>query len=106
MDTSTRKARRSRRSPPSSDSGCRDTLRWNGPGIEVNWRGWVDWGVGPIGDMGAHLMDQSMWALDLGYPTTIETVSTRFNGVCYPHATMTFCEFPARGSRPPVKLTW
>jgi hypothetical protein len=29
----------------------------------LNWRGWVDWGVG-VGDMGAHLMDHSMWALD------------------------------------------
>ncbi|HEY7288254.1 MAG TPA: Gfo/Idh/MocA family oxidoreductase [Vicinamibacterales bacterium] len=71
-----------------------------------NWRGWVDWGVGAIGDMGAHLIDHSMWALDLGYPATIETVSTPFNGACYPHATMTFYEFPARGSQPPVKLTW
>lgn len=71
-----------------------------------NWRGWVDWGVGAIGDMGAHLIDHSMWALDLGYPTTIETVATPFNGVCYPHATMTFYEFPARGNEPPVKLTW
>src|SRR5438477_5668646 len=71
-----------------------------------NWRGWVDWGVGAIGDMGSHLIDHSMWALDLGYPTTIETVSTPFNGVCYPHATMTFYEFPARGGKPAVKLTW
>ena len=71
-----------------------------------NWRGWVDWGCGAIGDMGAHLIDHSMWALDLGYPTTIETVSTPFNGVCFPNATMTFYEFPARGGKPPVKLTW
>jgi predicted dehydrogenase len=71
-----------------------------------NWRGWVDWGVGAIGDMGAHLMDHSMWALDLGFPTSIETVSTPFNGVCHPLATMTFYEFPARGDKPAVKLTW
>ena len=71
-----------------------------------NWRGWVDWGVGAIGDMGAHLIDHSMWALDLGFPTSIETVATPFNGVCFPHATMTIYEFPARGGRPPVKLTW
>ena len=71
-----------------------------------NWRGWVDWGCGAIGDMGSHLMDHSMWALDLGYPTTIETVATPFNGVCFPHATMTIYEFPARGGKPPVKLTW
>jgi predicted dehydrogenase len=71
-----------------------------------NWRGWVDWGVGAIGDMGAHLIDHSMWALDLGYPTTIETVCTPFNGVCFPNATMTMYEFPARGKKPAVKLTW
>jgi predicted dehydrogenase len=71
-----------------------------------NWRGWVDWGVGAIGDMGAHLIDHSMWALDLGYPTTIETVSTPFNSVSFPHATMTVYDFPARGNKPAVKLTW
>jgi predicted dehydrogenase len=95
-----------------------ETLSWDlflGPAPYVeyhpvyhpfNWRGWVDWGVGAIGDMGAHLIDHSMWALDLGYPTAIETVCTPFNGVCYPHATMTVYDFPARGKKPPVKLTW
>jgi predicted dehydrogenase len=93
-------------------------LNWNlflGVGPEVpyhpiyhpfNWRGWVDWGVGAIGDMGAHLIDHSMWALDLGYPTSVETISTPFNGASYPLATQVFYEFPARGSMPPVKLTW
>ncbi len=71
-----------------------------------NWRGWVDWGQGALGDMGAHLVDHPFWALDLGYPTSIETISTPFNGVCYPHATTTYYEFPARGNMPPVKLTW
>jgi len=71
-----------------------------------NWRGWVDWGVGAIGDMGAHLIDHSMWALNLGMPSSVETISTPFNGATYPHATMTFYEFPARGPLPPVKLTW
>jgi predicted dehydrogenase len=71
-----------------------------------NWRGWVDWGVGAIGDMGAHLIDHSFWALDLGMPTSVETVSTPFNKVCFPMSTTTYYEFPARGTRPPVKLTW
>lgn len=71
-----------------------------------NWRGWTDWGVGAIGDMGAHLLDVSMWSLNLGLPTTIETVSTPFNGASYPHATMTFYDFPARGKMPAVRLTW
>ena len=71
-----------------------------------NWRGWTDWGVGAIGDMGAHLIDHSMWSLNLGLPTSVETVSTPFNGASYPNATLTFYEFPARGTMPPVMLTW
>ncbi|HEX7284324.1 MAG TPA: Gfo/Idh/MocA family oxidoreductase [Vicinamibacterales bacterium] len=71
-----------------------------------NWRGWVDWGAGALGDMGAHLLDHSYWALDLGYPTSVETVSTPFDKECFPMASKTYYEFPARGSKPPVKLTW
>jgi predicted dehydrogenase len=71
-----------------------------------NWRGWTDWGCGAIGDMGAHLLDVSMWALNLGLPTSVETVSTPFNGASYPSAEIIFYEFPARGSMPPVKLIW
>jgi len=71
-----------------------------------NWRGWVDWGQGALGDMGAHLMDFPVWSLKLGLPTVIETEATPFNGVCYPNATTTYFEFPARQGMPPVKLTW
>ena len=39
-------------------------------------------------------------------PTTIETVSTPFNNVSFPHATMTFYEFAARGRQPAVRMTW
>jgi predicted dehydrogenase len=71
-----------------------------------NWRGWVDWGQGALGDMGAHLIDHPFWSLKLGMPTVIETRSTPFNGVCYPTGTTTYYEFPARGNMPGVKLTW
>lgn len=93
-------------------------LEWDlflgpGPVIEYhplyhpfNWRGWVDWGVGAIGDMGAHLIDSPFWSLNLGLPTSVETVSTPFNNESYPMATMTYFDFPARGSMPPVRLTW
>jgi hypothetical protein len=51
-----------------------------------------------------------MWALKLGYPTSIETISTPFNGASYPSATMTFYEFPAREadgkSLPPARIIW
>jgi len=71
-----------------------------------NWRGWTDWGVGAIGDMGAHLIDSSFWSLDLDYPTSVETVSTPYNKDTYPSASTTYYDFPARGARPAVKMTW
>jgi predicted dehydrogenase len=71
-----------------------------------NWRGWVDWGQGALGDMGAHLMDHPVWGLKLGHPTSIETLSTPFNGLSYPVATTTHYEFGARENMPPVKMTW
>jgi predicted dehydrogenase len=95
-----------------------DQLKWDlflGPAPAVpyhpvyhpfNWRGWVDWGVGAIGDMGAHLIDHPFWALDLGFPTSVETTSTPFNEASYPMSTTSYYEFPARGDKPPVKMTW
>jgi predicted dehydrogenase len=55
-----------------------------------NWRGWTDWGVGAIGDMGAHLIDSSFWSLDLDLPTAVETVSTPYNHDTYPSASTTY----------------
>jgi predicted dehydrogenase len=95
-----------------------DTLSWNlflgvAPDVPYhpvyhpfNWRGWVDWGQGALGDMGAHLIDHPVWGLKLGLPTVIETTSTPFNAASYPNATTTYYEFPARGDMPPVKLVW
>jgi predicted dehydrogenase len=100
------------------------TLDWKlflGPAPDVpyhpiyhpfNWRGWLDWGTGALGDMGAHLIDHPYWALGLKYPTSIEATSTPWGvdgmdkPVSYPLATQVVYHFPARGSQPPVKMTW
>ena len=71
-----------------------------------NWRGWVDWGQGALGDMGAHLIDHPVWGLNLGLPSVIETTSTPFNDICFPNATKTDYVFPARKGMPEVKLVW
>jgi len=85
-----------------------------------NWRGWTDFGVGALGDMGAHLIDHPFWALGLDYPTSIEATSTvwgtmrlapvdssaRRQPVSYPISTSVHYQFAARGSQPPVKLHW
>ncbi|HEX7121190.1 MAG TPA: Gfo/Idh/MocA family oxidoreductase [Gemmatimonadaceae bacterium] len=76
-----------------------------------SWRGWVPFGVSAIGDMGAHLLDQPCWALDLTYPTSVVATSTPWGGpasdpASYPLAMMVEYEFPGRGTQPPVTLRW
>lgn len=76
-----------------------------------NWRGWLEFGVGAIGDMGAHLIDHPYWALGLGAPVSIEATSTAWGGNrrnpdTYPLATTVHYEFAARGNQPPVRLSW
>jgi len=77
-----------------------------------NWRGWTDWGAGALGDMGAHLIDQPFWALDLGLPTSIEATSSPFgmdvdaSPATFPQTMTVHYEFAARGAMPPVKMSW
>ncbi len=77
-----------------------------------NWRGWVDWGTGAVGDMGAHLIDHPYWSLGLTYPTSIEATFSPFGldeknqPASYPLASQIVYHFPARGAQPPVKMVW
>ena len=73
-----------------------------------NWRGWVDFGTGVVGDMGAHIIDHPYWALDLGLPVRISASSTRWGEgyECFPLATRIHFEFAATSARPAVKMTW
>jgi predicted dehydrogenase len=89
------------------------------------WRGWTDFGVGALGDMGAHLIDQAYWSLGLTQPTSIEATSSLWGTVSvpppagapagtrpttrpvsYPMASTVHYQFPAVGSRPAVKVNW
>ncbi|HYE55263.1 MAG TPA: gfo/Idh/MocA family oxidoreductase, partial [Chitinophagaceae bacterium] len=83
--------------------------------IPANWRGWVDFGTGSLGDMGCHFIDVPYRALKLGYPISVEcsvgAVWTGFfqEGVftdSYPPSSKTHIQFPARGAMPPVELIW
>jgi predicted dehydrogenase len=74
------------------------------------WRAWQDFGTGPLGDMGCHILDPSFWALDLGAPDTVQATTTHFEpdvmNETFPRASIVNFTFPARGKLPPVKLTW
>ena len=71
------------------------------------WRGWWDFGNGPLGDWGCHTMDLPFWALNLSGPVSVraEIGDVRFKPYVPAWAIVTW-EFPARGSLPPVTVTW
>ncbi|MBX3484171.1 Gfo/Idh/MocA family oxidoreductase [Phenylobacterium sp.] len=83
-----------------------------------NWRGWIPFGCGALGDMGAHLIDFPVWALEPGLPTRVETRHSRWPGGAslwdtkrpsplegFPLACVTHYEFGnAKGG--PVRMTW
>ncbi|MEX2169789.1 MAG: Gfo/Idh/MocA family oxidoreductase [Pirellulales bacterium] len=81
----------------------------------VAWRGWWDFGTGALGDMGCHIIDHPFWALELGQPASVQAAATTVGSVfpdgarnmeTYPLAAMIHYEFPARGDKPPVGMTW
>lgn len=100
-----------------------DTLDWDlwlGPAPEkpfskqivpFKWRGYLDYGTGALGDMGAHIIDHPMWALELGLPTkvTVEKADRSTPGSekdTHPSSCIIHYEFAAKDGRGPVKLTW
>lgn len=78
--------------------------------VPWNWRGWLHFGGGVIGDWICHVVDPSFWALDLGAPSTILAEAPDYDlgkhGQTYPAAARFTFEFPAKGDRGPVKLVW
>jgi predicted dehydrogenase len=71
-----------------------------------NWRGWQDFGTGALGDMACHTANMPFRALKLGYPTSIEAVTSAMNRESYPLKSKIRFQFPARDNLIPVSLTW
>lgn len=70
------------------------------------WRGWWAFGSSSLGDMGCHVLNTPWRALDLRAPLSIEAYSRGCNEETGPVASIVYYRFPARGEKPPVKLTW
>jgi predicted dehydrogenase len=72
-----------------------------------NWRGWYDFGLGALGDWGAHILDTIHEFLDLGLPYEIEPVHVKnLNDYFFPLETTLLFRFPSRGDMPPCDITW
>jgi len=79
--------------------------------VPWNWRGWMPFGTGCIGDFGCHVIDPSFWAFDLGAPTSVhakvhESYDPKKHHLVYPPATEITWKFPAKGKRPAVEMKW
>ena len=70
------------------------------------WRSWYDFGAGALGDMGCHLFDATFWALDLGWPEWVSAETSDRKDETFPKSAKVTYQFPAKGSRPPVKVFW
>jgi len=75
--------------------------------VRGQWRCWYDFGMGALGDWGAHIMDGFHQFLDLGLPETITPLKIAgHNPLFFPQASTLEFKFPARGEMPPVTVTW
>ncbi len=73
------------------------------------WNMYRDFGVGQMGDMGAHTMDLLWNAIDAGAPTAIEVnqdVSDKYDPNITPVKLQVSFEHPANGWRGPITVVW
>jgi predicted dehydrogenase len=100
-----------------------ETLNWDlwlGPAADkpyssqiapFKWRGFLDYGTGALGDMGAHIIDHPVWALGLGLPTKVRVEKADRNTPgaekdTHPSSCIIHYEFAATDSHGPVEIEW
>lgn len=75
--------------------------------VNGQWRCWYDFGMGALGDWGAHIMDTAHQFLELGLPYEVSAVKlTGHNSFFFPMSSTLSFKFPERGNMPPVEITW
>ncbi len=71
------------------------------------WRCWYDFGMGALGDWGAHILDTVHEFLELGLPYEINPLKlTGVNDYFFPTSSTILFRFPQRKGMPPVDVTW
>ena len=73
-----------------------------------NWRGWVDFGTGALGDMACHTTNLPVMALDLWDPVAVTAVKNPgiFENETFPASSTLKFEFPARNGMPACEFYW
>lgn len=71
------------------------------------WRCWYDFGMGALGDWGAHILDTVHEFLELGLPYEVTMLKENgHNDYFYPYSSTILFRFPQRKGMPPVDITW
>lgn len=71
------------------------------------WRCWYDFGMGALGDWGAHILDTIHEFLHLGLPIEINPLYLKdHNRFFYPMSSTILFKFPERENMPAVDITW
>ena len=71
------------------------------------WRCWYQYGMGALGDWGAHLLDTVHEFLELGLPEEVNPLYLKdHNPFFYPMSSTLLFKFPERKGMPAVDVTW
>ncbi len=75
--------------------------------VNGQWRCWYDFGMGALGDWGAHIIDTAHQFLELGLPYEVDPIKIEgHNPLFFPQASTLAFKFPKRKKMPPVTITW
>ncbi len=106
---------------PAGEDAVPDALDWEswiGPaqmrpykeGVyhSFNWRGWVDFGTGALGDMACHTCNMPVMSLNLWDPVAVTAVKNPgiVEGETFPGATTLMFEFPERDGLAACNFYW
>ncbi|OUT55671.1 MAG: dehydrogenase [Rhodopirellula sp. TMED11] len=106
---------------PAGEDPVPESLNWNawiGPAPmrpykqgayhSFNWRGWVDFGTGALGDMACHTTNMPVMALKLWDPGAVTATKNPglFEGETFPSSSSLMFEFPERDGLVPCKFYW
>ena len=81
--------------------------QYNHDFVNGQWRCWYDFGMGALGDWGAHLLDTAHQFLDLGLPEEVNPIRlTGHNQFFFPMSSTLSFKFPARKTMPKVEILW
>ena len=71
------------------------------------WRCWYEFGMGVLGDWGAHIIDTVHEFLDLGLPVEVNPLYLEgHNPFFYPKSSTLLFKFPERDGMPALDITW